>query len=795
MAADVRPFRIAVRNCRRCSREWPAHLDWCSECAAVLGDVRMILCVRLVPPDSPTPVRPALVVATAIELSRRRATEDRDWAARKWAMLAPRLSSAMRVRPGPAGSIVAAWPVDAAESLADTAELAVELRERVSRGGADNTELRGGIAMGVIDGEARSDLVERVAERLALAAAPGQWLVSDEVARRLEDRFQLRPAGVVPRWPMPLEEDHRALIARLVAPRLPSAVNGEVPDLVLGRSEQQRRLGAELAAAAAGRRRILFVSAPAGGGKSHLLRCVLADADIRLVAGVAFPPLGARPLDPLRSLLAGLGAASDSYGHECLAAALGQAASRRARTQPTAVVADDVHWASPEAITALRRAIELSESDVRLAWILSTRTAALPRLSALTELADVTVDLPPLEPADRTRLLAQRLGAVPDRVRTHVEVGAPRGNPLYLEHLAAAIAEGCADEVLPGTLHEGVLARLDGLVKRAHLLTHWSPRGFHRGQDLEALERELGDWLDRLETSDVADLTTIGRYLARLQAVDVDLLVARSVLRMPVAANRRLRWAVERLAAASTDAVLDYLRTVAEGGRGTQAAYEAHASAARARRTLRLADAERLLAFASQYDSRPELARERGDVALALGRAEDALAAYLAAADGRDGDAELQRRTARAEALLGHVQEAASRLTFLVRRPDLEPRAALAASLDLARLRGLPPSRAGGPVPRRLAQNIARTMAWARGAEPEAAREAIRRLVLLGEPAACAAELIDTAALARIHGINVSGLDAAAAQAVQALNNPHAESLFRTRDVTEARRTFLHCDV
>jgi len=164
-------------------------------------------------------------------------------------------------------------------------------------------------------------------------------------------------------------------------------------------------------------------------------------------------------------------------------------------------------------------------------------------------------------------LLARRFGELPEATRAHVAHGVGRGNPLYLDHLAEAIKEGCAEDALPGTLHEAVLARLDGLVGRARTLTHWSNRSLSRGGQLEAVERALGDWLDRLETTDVADLETIGRYLARLRAADFELVVARSLLGMPVPANRRLAWAVERLAAASTDALLDYLETIASDGR------------------------------------------------------------------------------------------------------------------------------------------------------------------------------------------------------------------------------------
>ena len=197
-----------------------------------------------------------------------------------------------------------AAPPGRAGSPADAGQRALALRESVSRVRSDGAELRGGIVVGGIHGNAQSDAVERYAERLALAASPGQWLVSEEMARQLEDRFVLRPAGIVPRWPMPLPAGHRALLDRLAPPVLPSAVRGDPPELVLGRAAEQRRLLAEVATASAGRRRVMLVSAPAGGGKSYLLRRVLADARIRLAAGVAFPLLGSRALDPLRALLA-----------------------------------------------------------------------------------------------------------------------------------------------------------------------------------------------------------------------------------------------------------------------------------------------------------------------------------------------------------------------------------------------------------------------------------------------------------------------------------------------------------
>jgi tetratricopeptide (TPR) repeat protein len=791
----TRRFRIEVGACRRCGREWPTYLELCKECAATIGEPRLIPCGRVVPPLISSLRAPALVVAIAVELSRRRPPPDDGWAAQLWGRVAPELAGAVRVRPGPAGSITAAWSLERSDAVATVAEVALDLPRRLEREIRENTELRGGIAIGVAGVGPESDAVERCAERLALAAASGQWLVSDEVARRLQERFQLGPVGIVPRWPMPFVAGHRALVARLAPPVLPSAIRGEVPRLVLGRAAERCRLSAEIASAAAGRRRVVLVSAPAGGGKSYLLRRVLADADIKLAAGVAFPPLGSHPMGPLRALLAGLDATEAGCADRRLGAVLGEAATRRARVEPSAIVVDDIHWATPDAVAALLGAISATATDLPLAWILSTRTAALGRLRALGELADIRLELPALEPVDRMTLLARWLGEPTEAVLAHVARGVERGNPLYLDHLAEVINEGCAENSLPGTLHEAVLARLDGLAGRARMLAHWSNGSQARGGRLEALERELGDWLDRLETTDVADLETIGRYLARLRAADFELVVARSLLGMPVPANRRLAWAVERLAAASSDALLDYLEAVASDGRRTQAAHEALAAAERAERALRLDDAERLLEFANRHDPRPELAGKRGDLALALGRPHDALQAYRAAAAGGDPGADLERRVARAEALTGEVDHAVLRLENLTAQAASTSAGTYAAMLDLARLRALPPPPTDGLVSAPTRRRIARTKAWARAGDSDAARQAVGSLVLASAPAACAAELIDTAALSRLAGLSVGGLATAATDAARRLSNPRAIILLDTANAAEARRMFVHWDV
>jgi hypothetical protein len=67
--------------------------------------------------------------------------------------------------------------------------------------------------------------------------------------------------------------------------------------------------------------------------------------------------------------------------------------------------------------------------------------------------------------------------------------------------------------------------------------------------------------------------------------------------------------------------------------------------------------------------------------------------------------------------------------------------------------------------------------------------------VLTGQPAGCAAELIETVVLSRFAGLHVGALEPAATEAARALNNPLAESVLGSADIEQARRTFIHWQV
>jgi len=175
-------------------------------------------------------------------------------------------------------------------------------------------------------------------------------------------------------------------------------------------------------------------------------------------------PEGDAP-ETLRHLLLLLGLAPDD---EVSNGTLLMFAARRfvecvALAQPTVFVFEDVHWADA--------------SELALLGYLAQHTRDAPALLVATarpELLDVqptwgtglaaqtTMPLEPL-PDEDARALAEQLvvDVDPDRL-----VDVAGGNPLFLEELAASIAERGGDE-LPVTVREAIAARIDALPARA----------------------------------------------------------------------------------------------------------------------------------------------------------------------------------------------------------------------------------------------------------------------------------------------------------------------------------------
>lgn len=75
-------------------------------------------------------------------------------------------------------------------------------------------------------------------------------------------------------------------------------------------------------------------------------------------------------------------------------------------------------------------------------------------------------------------------------------------------------------------------------------------------REFEAIEAELGLWLDRLETGDYADRDVVAGYLGQLHRVEFNLFMIAALLGHPRPRSTRLGEAIERLLLGCADSVL-----------------------------------------------------------------------------------------------------------------------------------------------------------------------------------------------------------------------------------------------
>jgi class 3 adenylate cyclase/tetratricopeptide (TPR) repeat protein len=128
--------------------------------------------------------------------------------------------------------------------------------------------------------------------------------------------------------------------------------------------------------------------------------------------------------------------------------------------QPSVFVFEDIHWADASELALLHYLAQ----HVRDAPVLLV-AAARPELLDLHPTwgaglaAQTTIPLEPLAAAAAQKL-AEHLAGGFDPARL-VEVAG--GNPLFLEELAASVAEAGSDEDLPVTVREAIAARLDAM--------------------------------------------------------------------------------------------------------------------------------------------------------------------------------------------------------------------------------------------------------------------------------------------------------------------------------------------
>ncbi len=554
-------------------------------------------------------------------------------------------------------------------------------------GGKGNLEVRVGLAHGIVDGEkAWTSSVVCLAVRQAWAAQPGQIVATMGLSKELERGWDFMPVGVLPRR----KEDWLDRAVVLEGPKAPastpSALASDDGAELIGREAELRALSAELKRAVTGRgTRWCAVVAPAGGGKSKLLRSWLRGLRNRDVAvvGASASPFGGQPLSPIAGLCGALEAdlpldASPTNASKLLAAALAKAT----RQKPVVLLFDDLHWADEPSLRTLKLFAESGPFEGCLV-VVALRAFFLDSISWLKERARI-IRLPGLN-ANEKELLVRRL--LPERLYSQLGERLAQsplaGNPLYLEQCAAYLCESGNRSHLPQSLHEAILKRLQLLLRSL------DGHGFSRPSagEIAAVERKVCEWLDRLETGDYEGRAAIAEYLGLLQNIDSSLFTPKAIIGLPQLRNRRLAEIIDRFYSASFAERSEAIESLARRDRAN-AAYAAEAGASRAFEGFRIKDAVGYLQSAARYskgDQRHRNLIELGDSYFVAGLYEDAWRAYEAAcrdaANNQGLEARCEQRLGRTAMTLGRSQQAEK---FLRRAlPHLEGRERFIASCDL----------------------------------------------------------------------------------------------------------------
>jgi len=240
---------------------------------------------------------------------------------------------------------------------------------------------------------------------------------------------------------------------------------------------------------------VVLVEGEPGIGKTLLLHDSTdeaAELGFSLAAGSADPLGQAIPFFALRAALreAFAGLTADDLGRDLPDAAawwitqIRAYLEQRAAVAPVLVCLDDLHWASPATLAALR-ALPRDLKRHPVAWLLARSSApqlAVDYLSGLLENdGAVRVALAPLDQDAATAMLTDAFGAPPDQALADLARGAA-GNPSLLAELVEGLRNDHAVQVtggravlaspgLPQSIHRLARRRLDGLSKQArHLL-------------------------------------------------------------------------------------------------------------------------------------------------------------------------------------------------------------------------------------------------------------------------------------------------------------------------------------
>jgi len=386
----------------------------------------------------------------------------------------------------------------AVRAAAELREALAMVNEDLERDFAVRIGIRVGVNTGEVvagDGTGGQLLVTgdpvNVAKRLEEAARTGEILLGESTRKLVENATVLEPreelevkgkSGTVSAWnALAVIEGAPAYARRLDAP-------------LVGREDELSTLLEAFANAAAERScRLVTVVGPAGIGKSRLAAelCASVRDDARIFTGRCLPYGDGITFWPLVQMVGVLG--SDEGVHSALAgaddaqivaervlAAVGPTpmstpggdmfwAVRRlfeelARSGPLVILIEDIHWAEPTLLDLLEYLAGWIHNAPILLLCLARPDLLDARPTWLTSQSGAGVLLGPLTPAESQTLLDEiaREWPLDAAARTRIAEAA-EGNPLYVEQMAAMLAEGGPVDAIPPSIHALLAARLDRL--------------------------------------------------------------------------------------------------------------------------------------------------------------------------------------------------------------------------------------------------------------------------------------------------------------------------------------------
>ena len=266
-------------------------------------------------------------------------------------------------------------------------------------------------------------------------------------------------------------------------------------EVVRGREAEQKMIRDLLRRAQRGAGGVLLVDGEPGIGKSLLLRDSTdeaAEQGFSLAAGAADQLGQAIPFFALRAALreplAGLAAGDPGRDLPDATAwwitQIRAHLEQRAAVAPVLVCLDDLHWASPATLAALR-ALPRDLKRHPVAWLLARSSTSQRAADYLFDLLEkdgaARVTLAPLDQDAVAAMLTDAFGAPPDQALADLARGAA-GNPSLVAELTGGLRDDHAVHVtggravlasarLPQRIHRFAQRRLEGLSQQArHLL-------------------------------------------------------------------------------------------------------------------------------------------------------------------------------------------------------------------------------------------------------------------------------------------------------------------------------------